>query len=250
MNARDERSRTSIHILVRGNNSAGPCREEEEQNNSALSSDAGCVCAHNMCASLSVAFLSDGLSSGLIRLCSLCCRRTTRTRPQEKTSQRCTNVNFTAPRAHVQCTSLLWRHSLCRSQTCLRAGRTFVLSTCPWEKPISSTGCGSQDQFINIQTSFFTSSIYSTGRENEVTLPRFCSLWDTSSTSRTDCRRGRMSGKQFRVPDERETGHKGSLTGTVFALYCKSGQEESCKSSLLFPVCKSPLGWSSHQGFT
>lgn len=68
---------TSRHTSLQGNNSAMSNREgEEEQNNSALSSDAVYGCAHNMWAFISVAFLSrlaDG--SGLIKLCSLCCRR-------------------------------------------------------------------------------------------------------------------------------------------------------------------------------
>lgn len=71
-----QKAATHINISVQADNSARPRREEEEQNNSALSSNAVYVCAHNMCAFLSVAFLSGWLTVvWLIKLCLLCCRR-------------------------------------------------------------------------------------------------------------------------------------------------------------------------------
>lgn len=88
----------------------------------------------------------------------------------------------------------------------------------------------------------FSSSIYSTGsgRMKLQRSPQLCSLlylllWQGEREDESEVDKGR--GR------ERETGDKGSrsLTGTVFALYCEFGQEESCKSSLQFPVCKSLL---------
>lgn len=58
-----QKATTHLNISVQADDSARPHREEEEeQNNSALSSDAVYVCAHNMCAFLSVAFLSGWLT--------------------------------------------------------------------------------------------------------------------------------------------------------------------------------------------